>query len=274
MRFLLDQDQQVAINAAMPCGVTLPAHGELHALGHARRDVDRDDIVVANNALAITSRALLYDNLALATTSRTGRLRLHLAQDGIGDTGNDTRTLTGVAGLHAIGALGARPVTFRAGHIFLDLDLLLDTGRDFLQVQLYLHTQVRPAVNPTAATRTAAKPAETSEATKVTTEDITELREDIIHGETTRALRSAPDTRMTELVVTLTFLRVAQHVIGLCRLLEFLLGILITRILIRMVLNRLLTVRFLYLLIRGVLLNAKHLIIIPFRHLLKIITIT
>ena len=91
MRFLLDQDQQVAINAAMPCGVTLPAHGELHALGHARRDVDRDDIVVANNALAITSRALLYDNLALATTSRTGRLRLHLAQDGIGDTGNDTR---------------------------------------------------------------------------------------------------------------------------------------------------------------------------------------
>ena len=43
-----------------------------------RRDIDRDNLIVANDALTITLRTFLDNDLALATTSRASRLRLHL----------------------------------------------------------------------------------------------------------------------------------------------------------------------------------------------------
>ena len=73
-------------------------------------------------------------------------------------------------------------------------------------------------------------------------------------------------TRRAELVITLTLLRIAQHVVCLCRLLKVLLRLLIARVLIRVELYRLLTVRFLYLIRRCILLNAQHFIVIPFSH--------
>ena len=54
--------------------------------------------------------------------------------------------------VYAIIALGARSMTFRTRYIFLYLDLLLDTCRDLLQVQLHLDTQIRPPIHPTATT--------------------------------------------------------------------------------------------------------------------------
>ena len=49
-----------------------------HALGYTGRDIDRDNLIVANDALTITLRTFLDNDLALATTSRASRLRLHL----------------------------------------------------------------------------------------------------------------------------------------------------------------------------------------------------
>jgi hypothetical protein len=51
---------------------------------------------------------------------------------------------------------------------------------------------------------------------------------------------------MTELVITLAFLRIAQYIIRFSSFLEVLFSLLVTRILVRVVLNRLFTVSFLY----------------------------
>ena len=168
----------------MSCGVAFTIHGELHALGYTGRDIDRDNLIVANDALTVTLRTFLDNDLALATTSRTSRLRLHLPKDRVGDTGNDTATFTRITRLHTLRAFRPATVTMRTRHILLHLDLLFHAVSDLFQVQLHLHTQVRSTVHPASSTRTA----ETTEATKtakMSTKDVAELGEDILHGHTT-----------------------------------------------------------------------------------------
>ena len=57
----------------MSCGVAFTIHGELHALGYTGRDIDRDNLIVANDALTVTLRTFLDNDLALATTILAGR---------------------------------------------------------------------------------------------------------------------------------------------------------------------------------------------------------
>ena len=68
----------------------------------------------------------------------------------------------------------------------------------------------------------------------------------------------------TELIIALTLLRVAQHLVGFCCFLEFLLSLLITRVLIWVILNRFLAIGFLYIICRGVFIHPKHFIVISF----------
>ena len=95
-------------------------------------------------------------------------------------------------------------------------------------------------------TRTAAETSET-----VTTEDVAEHREDIvhIHGSTaeTAEVEAAAHIRTvkTELVILLTGLRVVQHVIGFCSLLEFLLGFLVAGVTVGVILDGYLSIGFL-----------------------------
>ena len=110
--------------------------------------------------------------------------------------------------------------------------------------------------------------------TFMTTKDIAEHGENIIHrhslsAEATKATACSPThTRMTKLIITRTLVRVAQHFIRLCSLLKFLLRSLIARILIRVILDRLLTISLLYLIGCSCLFNSQHFIIISFLHFL------
>ena len=249
MLFFLNKDKQVAIDTAVACRITLSANGKLHSIGNTRRDMKRNDGFVANNTFAITFRTLLDDNFAFATASRTCRLRLHLSENRVGYTSYNTRSTTRVAGLCPTIAIRSRPVAMATRHIFLYLNLLIYTSSNILQRHLHLDTQIRTTVHAAASTRTseATKPPEASE---MPTEDIAELREYIIHRhspEATACGRSSTYASMSELVVALAFLRVAQDIVCLGSFLEFLFSLFVSRVLVRMVLDCFFPVCFLYL---------------------------
>ena len=67
---------------------------------------------------------------------------------------------------------------------------------------------------------------------------------------------------MAELIIALTLLRIVQNIIGLGRLLEFLLGRLVPRIAIRVILHRQLAIGGLNLVRRRRLADTKHLVVI------------
>ena len=111
-------------------------------------------------------------------------------------------------------------------------------------------------------------------------ENIAELRENILHreasaaeaAETASAARRTAHAGMAELVVTGTLVGVRQHVVGFCCLLELLLGLLVARILVRVILNGSLAVGLLYFVGVSVLLDAQHFVVIPlFSHLLTLL---
>ena len=105
----------------------------------------------------------------------------------------------------------------------------------------------------------------------MTAEYVAELREDILHRESsaaeaavTAAASRAAHARVAELVVTRPLVGIRQHVVSLGGLLELIFGLLVARILVGVVLNGGLAIGLLYLVGIGVALDAQHLIIIPF----------
>src|SRR5258705_13999007 len=70
---------------------------------------------------------------------------------------------------------------------------------------------------------------------------------------------------MAELIVVAPLVGVAQDFVGLGGLLELLFGFLVTGILVRVALEGLLAVRLLDLFARGILVDAKHFVIVTFR---------
>ncbi len=69
---------------------------------------------------------------------------------------------------------------------------------------------------------------------------------------------------MAKTVILRTFVRIAQHIVRLSSLFEFLLRIFVVRVPVRMVLHRELTVGLLYVVGRSVFRDTQHLIIISF----------
>lgn len=98
----------------------------------------------------------------------------------------------------------------------------------------------------------------------MTPENIAELREDVLHREP--AAESAEPAAgsgrtahsgMAELIVSGSLFGIGEHIVRLGRLLELLLGLLIPRILVRVILDSRLSVSFLYLIRVGVLRHAQ-----------------
>ena len=77
----------------------------------------------------------------------------------------------------------------------------------FIQCKLKLDAQVGASPLPTAPSGTAA--AEETFKRATTAEDITKLREDIIHVHVTAAEATATYTLMTEAIITISLLRIA-----------------------------------------------------------------
>ena len=192
--------------------------------------------------------------MTFAAASRAGGLCLHRTQDGLLGTDHRTTTLTSRTGLCATIALGTTTMTMWTSHIFLQFELLLNTRRNLLQVELDTHTKVGATELAllATATATASEATEASETT-TTTEDITKHAEDIIHrhaaseatSERTTVACCTTHTSFAKLVVTLALVRIRKHAIGLCSLLELLLSLFVARITVRMILDGLFLVGFL-----------------------------
>ena len=132
-------------------------------------------------------------------------------------------------------------MTVGAGDLLLNLELLLHALVDLLQSEANTCSEVGATLYLTAtATTSEATEIKATEAT--TSEEVSKATEDILHGhpcsaETTTASSTAADTSVTELVIALTLLRIAQHVIGLSQFLELLFGFLVPRVLIGVILD-------------------------------------
>ena len=108
-------------------------------------------------------------------------------------------------------------MTVGTRHVFLQLEFLFHTGRDFLEVQFYLDAQVRTTVTALLCAATSAETSKTSKTSStVSAKDVTEHGEDVVHGhasteaaERTTITGGTTQSGMTELIVAGTLVRIA-----------------------------------------------------------------
>src|SRR5574344_777458 len=140
MRFLFDDDEQVAVNATTPGSIAFASHGQLHALGNTGRDVDGDDLFLLKNPFTVAMRTLVGDDFTFALAVRTNGLGLHPPQNGIGNTGDCSCAPTSVAGGVGGAPFSASTVTVRAGYLFANLDFFLGPFGNFSQIEFHPYT--------------------------------------------------------------------------------------------------------------------------------------
>ena len=185
--------------------------------------------------------------------------------------------MTTLACVERRAVLGSRTLAVGTCHEFGNLQFLVDTVHYVLKGHLDRYAQVSTLVDMLAGTASggAAETAERIVSAEAASEYVSEMREDILHRHSAAktavaaiAARTAAESlrthRMAELVISGAFVGIAQHVIRLGRFLEFLLGLLVSRILVGMILDGLFAVGFLYFIGCGVFRYAKHFIIISF----------
>ena len=219
--------------------MTITAHVELHAVGHTSRDLDIYDLFAEDDALAVAMRTTVLDLLARTVTIRTDGLCLHSAKEAIYNLYDTATALTLRAGIEVIAVLGTCALTVLALDIFLDLDVLLDTIDDIGQGNLDTYTDVRSALACwlIVAREERAETAAASTASEEAVENIERIK-----ASTSTAKAAHARIVEAELVVTLTLLWVAEHLVGLSALLEFLLGGLVARILVGVIFDSELTI--------------------------------
>ena len=226
--------QQVAAGTAARPAVAFATQVQVLALGNARRNLDGDFFRFLHTALAAATATRVRDDFAHAVTGGAGAFGNHL-EEPARYAAHAPRTLTGFTSLDVGAALA---VTFRTRRVAFQANLLGAALEDFLVAERHLDLQVvsagRTGLASTATTATAAK-AESA------TENIAELRENVVEVETCTAKSAATKTATggvkAELVILLTLLGVAEHVVGLGSLLELLFGFLVARVLVRVVLD-------------------------------------
>src|SRR5690554_607135 len=246
---------QVAWGATIYAHFTFARQADAVAGIHAGRHFDRQGFVLANTTLTMTGLAGILDDLARATTGRTGLLH--------GEEALLHAYLT-----HALtGTTGFRPGAFFGAAAFTDITFLMTRNLDFdglafdrfFQVQLQGVAQVGTAgVAATAAT----------------TEDIAEHVSEYV-GEAATTTAEATSTGLavyasvTKLVVRGTFAGVGENFVGFAGLFKLVLGVCVVRVTVRMVFHRELPVRPLYFLLVRVPGNPEHFVIIALGHTSK-----
>ncbi len=76
---LLDKDYEVACNTIMRGCIALTLHGQLHSILHTRWNIDSDNLIALDNAVAMTVMTFIFNNTTFATTVRACTLGLHHA---------------------------------------------------------------------------------------------------------------------------------------------------------------------------------------------------
>ena len=260
--FFLDDNQQVAGDAVVLAGITLAVDGQLHAFSYTCRNLHFYHFFAVGDTFARAMLTLFLDDLTFTITVRADSLSLHHAENALLCAGYTTGTVAIRTSFCTRVAFCTTTVTMFTSDIFLQLEFLFNTGCNVLQVHFYLYAKVRTAeFTLLGAATTATKTTESAKASEsaATTEDVAEHREDIVHRHTLSAVTATGSTAhsgMTELVVTGTFVLVAQYAICFSRFLELLFRFLVTWILVRVILDGHFTIGFLDFGFTGRFLNA------------------
>ena len=251
-------------------GITFAVDSHLHAFSHTCRNLYRYDFFTIYNTFAAAGRTFVLDDFTFAATLGTYGLSLHHAEDTLLGAGYASRTVTGRTGFYASVAFSSCSVAVTALHVFLEFEFLFYTGRDFLQVQFYLYPQVGAAELALTGLATAASKASES---AVASEDVAEHGEDIVHrhalsSESSKSAGSGCSVHsgMSELIVTGTLVRIAQHFISFGCFLEFFFRFFIPRILVRMILYCFFCVCFFYNIKGGCFVHLQNFVIVSFCH--------
>ena len=265
MRLFFDKHLYVARHAAVLCGVALARHVHHHAFCHAGGDFYLNDFFARRHALAVAMAASVLDDGALAVAVGAHLLRLHHAEETAAALYDVALSVAGGAGFGRMSRGAARSVALVAGDVFAHLEFLGNARADFFEREAHFHAHVAAPVLPLAASA-AAKP---SEAAESAAEDIAEVAEDVVQvhaagAETSEAAGCSVYACCAELVVAGTLVGVAQHVVGLRRLLELLFCLLVAGIAVGVVFDGHLLVGTLNLVGRGRTLHAEYLIIVGF----------
>ena len=179
-------------------------------------------------------------------------------------------TVASRTGLFAVLVLSTCAITMGTRHIFVDFQFLLCNSGHLFQGHFNLDSDVGATAHAlgrstaTAAEKVANVEPAAKTATKTTAEDVGEVTEDVVDVGTGEIGGSPAHAGMTELVVACLFVRIAQHIVRLCRLLELFLRLLVARVAVGMVLHGLLAVGLFYLVCRGLFRDPKHFIIVSF----------
>ena len=266
MLFFFYQHDQVSVHTTATCRISFTTQRQLHPFTHSCRNIDRNHLFRHQHALPITESTFFIDNLSFALASRTRGSGLHRSQYRILYPGHLSRSFTGRTSGIGFSILCSRSITMLTSHVFLYLDFLLNSGSNFLKVHFHLHSQVRSPVYPAGTTATT-KTSETTKATE-TSENIPELRENIIHthAATKTSLSGSTYSGVTELIITTSLLFVTQHIVCFSGFFKFFLGLLVARIFIRVILQSQFSICFLDLSGISTFRYPQHLIIISLFH--------
>lgn len=225
--FLLDDNVKIARRTTHLACMTIALHGELHALSHTSWNLDVHYLFGQLHTLAMTVRTTGLDLLASTLTVGADALGLHTAKETVDHLDDTASAFTLRAGLELCAILGTGAMAMRTFAVFLELDVLLHASHNIGQRDLDTDADVRTTLATfTLSTEETAEAATASFATKEAIEDI-----ERIEATTAKAAAHARIVE-TKLVVTLAFVGIAEHLVGLSTLLEFLLGLFIAGILV------------------------------------------
>ena len=162
----------------------------------------------------------------------------------------------------------------RTSDISTDIELFGYTIHDVVQIQLNAHAQVLALIDRlsalTASTESASESAEAS--TKASAaKDVAKHTEDIVHRHSLSASKSSStwtEGIRAELVISLTLLWIAKHVVCLCCFLEFLLCLFVTRIAVGVIFDGHFFIGPLNLVVGSRLRHSQYFVVVSFRHFL------
>src|SRR6185312_5686964 len=254
-----DDDVEVAGRAAVDTGFAFAREADAIVLVDTGGNLDGERLVLAHAPRALAGRAGIGDHLAAAVALRAGLLQREEAL-------RHAYLAAAVAGralLRRRARLGAAAVAGRALLERGDADLRFGAARRVLERELEVVAQVGAAIHA-VATAPAALLAE--DLAEDVAERVGEAAEAFGAARARAESRGGIDARVAELVVGRALARVGQDLVGLLALLEFLLGVLVPGVAVRVVLHREAPIGLLDLVLGGVAIDAEHRVKVALGH--------
>ena len=225
----------------MSACIALARHVDYHAFGHSCRYIDFNNLFAFYNSAAATHTALVLYYRAFSAASGAYTLCLHHAEEALRCVGYNSAAVACRASLLCAVAFRTATMAMTTRNILLNLELLGYSCGYFLQREPYFQAQVGTTVLCRTALASATETAATEAAKpSASAKHVAEHGEYVVHREASGTAEAAKPTfaaRAVEakLVVLFPLLWVMQYVVSLGCLLEFILGLFVAWIPVRVV---------------------------------------